>query len=258
MQKTAIVNTLLLAEERRHRILEVLHQSGKVVATQISQTLGVSEDTVRRDLREMEDAGLLVRVHGGALPVNSKVVSFARRAEQTTKAKRAIGAAAARLVKPGQVIIVDGGTTALEAARQLPLELRATVVTHSPPVAVALGQHVNLEVVLVGGRLLKELQVAVGAQTVAAFAEIRADWCFLGTCSLHPEAGLGASNLEEAYVRRAMIAGAAQTVALATADKLNSLTPYTLCPLSDLNLIITDAKTDLSAYEMLGLKVKRV
>src|SRR4029453_15208402 len=102
---------------------------------------GVSEDTIRRDLRELAEADLLQRVHGGALPHSPAVASFAVRQGQAPAAKQAIARAAAQLVRDGQVIILDGGTTTLQVAQLLPVDLRATVVTNSPPIAIARPEH---------------------------------------------------------------------------------------------------------------------
>src|SRR2546425_11319036 len=118
----------MLTAERRQHILETLRREGKVLATELSEALHVSEDTIRRDLRELSEAGLLQRVHGGALPRSPASASFAARQSQAPAAKEAIARAAAQLVHTGQVIILDGGTTTLLVAQRLPGDLRATVI----------------------------------------------------------------------------------------------------------------------------------
>src|SRR6516165_8194541 len=120
----------MLTRQRKRLILEKLRAEGHVIAKSISQELGLSEDTIRRDLRELAQEGLLQRVHGGALPASPAVTDFAGREMVASDAKKAIGQAAAAMVSPGQVVILDGGTTTQELARQLPSSLRATVVTH--------------------------------------------------------------------------------------------------------------------------------
>ncbi|MCC7361050.1 MAG: hypothetical protein IT317_16315 [Anaerolineales bacterium] len=118
------------------------------------------------------------------------------------------------------MIILDGGTTTLHVARQLPIDLRATVITNCPPIAMALCEHPQVEVVLAGGRLCKHSLVTVGAVTLEALEAIRADVCMLAVCRLHLEFGISVPDLEEAYLKRAMMAGAAEVMALARADKL--------------------------------------
>jgi DeoR/GlpR family transcriptional regulator of sugar metabolism len=248
----------VLAAERRQQILDTLHRDGKVLASALSLALNVSEDTIRRDLRELDEAGLLQRVHGGAMPRSGGWADFSARQEQAPAAKEAIARAAAQLVRTGQVIILDGGTTTLQVARQLGRDLRATVVTNCPPIAVALAEHPHVEVVVVGGRLYKHSLVTTGAVTVAGLGAIRADVCMLGVCSLHPEFGISVPDLEEAHVKRAMIAGAAEVLALAAADKLGTVAPYRVGPLSDLTHLVTESGVPdevLGPYRAAGLTV---
>ena len=250
-------NNMLSAERRQH-ILETLRRDGKVLATELSVALHVSEDTIRRDLRELAESGLLQRVHGGALPSSPAAASYAARQQQAPSAKAAIARAAARLLRDGQVILLDGGTTTLQVAQHLPIDLRATVITNSPPIAVALAEHPEIEIILIGGRLYKRSLVTIGAATVEALRMVRADICMLGVCSLHPEAGISVPDLEEAHVKRAMIAGAAEVVALASAEKLGTAAPYIVGPLSELTHLVTErsvAENALAAYRALGVTV---
>src|SRR5436309_703239 len=215
----------MLTEERRRSIVQTLQRDGKVLATELSKSLHVSEDTIRRDLRELAAAGVLQRVHGGALLRSPVTGGFTVRQQQDTGAKAAIARAAVRFIRPDQVIILDGGTTPLQVAQHLPPDLRATVITHSPPVALTLAEHPTVEVILIGGKLYKHELVAVGAATVEAFGHIRADLCFLGIGSIHPEVGISTFDLEEAAVKRAMIASAAEVVAITPAEKLGTAAP---------------------------------
>src|SRR5215469_2097151 len=126
----------MLTSQRKDYLLRILRETGQIVAKTVSQELGLSEDTVRRDLRELAEEGRLQRVHGGALPASPAVGDFSRRQQLSTQGKAAIGRAAAGMVRPGQVVLLDGGTTAVQVARHLALDLNATVVTHSPTIAV--------------------------------------------------------------------------------------------------------------------------
>src|SRR5215813_4024561 len=121
----------MLTSQRKQYILNILRRDGQVVAKTLSQELGLSEDTIRRDLRELAQEGLLQRVHGGALPASPAIADFAGREQIFMESKVAIGRAAAGLIKPGQVVILDGGTTCVQVARHLPPNLQATIVTHS-------------------------------------------------------------------------------------------------------------------------------
>jgi DeoR/GlpR family transcriptional regulator of sugar metabolism len=248
----------MLTEERRALILERLRTDGKIVAAELSAALAVSPDTVRRDLQELADAGLLRRVHGGALPPVVGAKSYAVRREQAPEAKAAIARATAKLLRDGQVILLDAGTTTLEVARHLPPELHATVITNSPPIAVALAEHPAVEVAVLGGTLEKDPQALVGAATIEALRSVRADVLVLGVCSLHPEIGITVLELEESYVKRAMIANAAEVVAVSSADKLGSAAPYVVAPLAELTHLVTERPGDeaqLAAYRQLGIDV---
>jgi DeoR/GlpR family transcriptional regulator of sugar metabolism len=248
----------VLTAERRQAILTWLERDGKVVASELVGALGVSEDTVRRDLRELAAHGLVQRVHGGALPPAPPAATFAQRLAIAPEAKAHLAEAALPLLDGAQVLLLDGGTTALELARRLPADRAMTVLTNSPPVAAELAAHPSAEVVLIGGRLLKVSQVTVGAPTVDALRQVRADVCVLGICSLHPELGVTALDHDEAHVKRAMVAASADVIALATADKLGTASPWLVAPLADLTHLVTDAGDDLTAgYAAAGVGVVR-
>ncbi len=250
----------MLTAQRRQFILEVLGRDQKVLSSELSKVLKVSEDTIRRDLRELAESGLLQRVHGGALLTSPATASYAQRQKQAPKEKEAIARAAAKLVCPGQVVLLDGGTTTLQVARHLPLELQATIVTNSPPVAIALADHPHIEVVMLGGQLDKKSLVNVGAATIEALGMIRADLCVLGVCSLHPEVGISVPSLNEAHVKRAMIARSAEVVGLATATKLDTAASYVVQSIQALTYLVTAptvANEMLIAYKNLGLTVIR-
>jgi DeoR/GlpR family transcriptional regulator of sugar metabolism len=248
----------VLTEERRHLILERLERDGKVVAADLSESLAVSPDTVRRDLRELAEAGLLRRVHGGALPAAVGARPYAVRREQAPAAKEAIARATSGLVRPGQVILLDAGTTTLEVARHLPPDLDATVITNSPPIAVALAEHPTLEVAMLGGTLMKDAHALVGAATVEALRSVRADVLVLGVCSLHPEIGITVMDLEESHLKRAMIENAAEVVAVSSAEKLGSAAPYVVGPIDELTHLVTERsvpRDQLAQYRALGIEL---
>jgi DeoR/GlpR family transcriptional regulator of sugar metabolism len=247
----------LLPEERRRIILEKLAMEGRVSAADLCRFLRVSEDTVRRDLRDLDEAGLLRKVHGGALPRAQAALAHGARAGVRQDAKQALAQVAAGLVRPGQVLFIDGGTTTLEVARALPRDLRATVLTVSPLVSLALAEHPGLEVHLPGGRLHPEALTTVGAQTVEALSQVRADLCLLGVCSLHAEAGITCAYAEEAVVKRTLIQNAAETVAVVTADKLGTVSPFVVAPVARLATLVTEASVpDAVRAPFLQLQVR--
>ena len=170
----------MLTAQRKQLILGRLATRGQIVAGELALELGTSEDTIRRDLRELAQQGKLQRVHGGALPASAATGDLQVRQRVSPDEKQALGRLGAQLIKPGQVVMLDGGTTALQVARQLPADLRATVITHSPNVAVELAAHRHLEIIVLGGRLFRHSMVNVGASVIEAAARFRADLFFMG------------------------------------------------------------------------------
>ncbi|MES2610514.1 MAG: DeoR/GlpR family DNA-binding transcription regulator [Pseudomonadota bacterium] len=228
----------MLTTQRKQLILQRLTQEGQVVAKALSDEWGISEDTVRRDLRELAADGKLQRVHGGALPASDAVGDLRVRQALAPDEKRLLGRTGAAMVRPGQVVILDGGTTSLQVVQHLPLDLRATVVTHSPVVAAALAGHAHIEVLSLGGRLYRHSMVNVGASVVEAAERLRADLFLMGVTGVHAEAGLSTGDFEEATVKRALHRRAAETVVLASTDKLGAASPFTVAALCELATLV--------------------
>lgn len=250
----------MLTAQRKKLILSRLLADGQIVAKDLAIELGLSEDTLRRDLRELAAAGKLQRVHGGALPLAPAEGGLAVRSQLSTKEKAALGRAGAALIRTGQMVILDGGTTALQVARQLDPHLRATIVTHSPPVAVALAEHRHVEVLMLGGRLFRHSMVNVGAMLIDAAARLRADLYLMGVTGVHPQAGLSTGDAEEAAVKRALHERAADTVVLASSEKLMAASAYVIAPLSQLSAVVVPAKTAERTMRQLrsaGVTVRR-
>jgi DeoR/GlpR family transcriptional regulator of sugar metabolism len=241
-------------------MLAVLARDGKLVASRLVDELGVSEDTVRRDLRDLAARGLVQRVHGGALPPAPQPGTFTDRQETWTDEKAAIARAVVELVADARVLLMDGSTTNLEVARLLPHTRVGTVLTNSPPIAAALADHPSLEVVMIGGRLDKRAPVTVGASAVDAIRRVRADACLLGVCALHPEVGLTTDDLDESEVKRAMVQAAGEVILPATSDKLRAGSAYLVASVAEVTHLVAEpgaADELLDPYRALGLSVLR-
>jgi DeoR/GlpR family transcriptional regulator of sugar metabolism len=252
----------LLKGERQRRILALLGAAGRVVATDLQDELGVSAYTVRRDLDELAEAGRLQREHGGALALAGSPVatSSAGRGPQSVAGRREVARAAATLLVPGQVVILDGGSTALALAEALPPGFTGTFVTHAPPAAAALAAHEGVEVVVVGGTLERRAMVTVGAQTIRTYESITADVLFLGVWSLHAGHGLSERYAEAAEVRRVLLGRADRVVGLATADRLGTVAPFGYGPADALTHLATERGADDAAvapFAELGVQVVR-
>lgn len=248
----------MLTRQRKTLILDMLRRDGQVVARHAAEEFGLSEDTIRRDLREMASEGLLRRVHGGAMPVAPDLPDFTTRRAISSDAKRRLGVAAASMVKPGWVVFLDGGTSNAEVARALPRDITFTVATHSPTIASELEHHPTAEVILIGGRLYKHSMVSTGASTMAQIALMRPDIFFLGVTAVHPARGLSTGDFEEAAIKRHIAACSSETVALLTAEKFDVVSPHSIMPVSALSgmIVQTGIKEDrLTPYRTMDVDI---
>ncbi|HHQ6014758.1 TPA: DeoR/GlpR family DNA-binding transcription regulator [Enterobacter hormaechei subsp. steigerwaltii] len=248
----------MLTSQRKQLILEKLEAEGQVQSTALSLFFSVSEDTIRRDLRELAAEGRLQRVHGGALPASSAIAPFAERQSVKMDAKKRVARLGAQLISPGQVVIIDGGTTTSELITFLPPDLRITVVTHSPGIALGLVDHPCIEVILIGGRLYKHSIVTVCAAAIEGINNIHADLFFMGVTGVHPEAGLTTGDYEEACIKRAFSGRAAETVVLASPEKINTASAFVIGDLSLVNTLVVENTTDerwVSALKEKGVAV---
>lgn len=242
----------MLTAQRKTTILDLLDRDGTVVAKDLASHWGVSEDTVRRDLRELAADGKLQRVHGGALPISLAAQDFEARRTIANAAKAAVAAHAAAMVTDGQTVFIDGGTTAQALCRALPRDRRATIITHSPTVAVELVAHPHVEVLLIGGRLYPHSVVAVGSLAAEQIASMSADLFFLGVSGVHPKAGLTTGDAEEAAIKRALCRRASETYVLASSEKVGAASPFRVVGFGDVAGAITDEATSAAAARALG------
>ncbi|HEY0811731.1 MAG TPA: DeoR/GlpR family DNA-binding transcription regulator [Pseudonocardia sp.] len=231
----------MLRAQRREWLVDRLRRDGRLIARDLATELAVSEDSVRRDLRELAAAGLCQRVYGGALPLSPAIADYSTRQDVAVASKERVAETAAALIRPGSVAIIDGGTTALAVVRALAPDLQATVVTHSPTVAVALADRPGIEVQLLGGRLFRHSMVTCGAATVEAAQGISADVFLLGVTGVHHEAGLTTGDADEAAMKRALARRAADTFVLASAEKIGAASQFLVLPISEVSGIVTDA-----------------
>jgi DeoR/GlpR family transcriptional regulator of sugar metabolism len=156
--------------------------------------------------------------------------------------------------------ILDGGTTARQVARHLSQTLQATVVTHSPTIALELTQYPNIDVIMIGGRLFKHSVVTVGAAAMDAISKIHADTYFMGVTGIHPKTGLTTGGFEEAAMKRALSRAAAETIVLASTEKLNAASPYEVVPLSEISAMIIDRSAEpelIRPYKRLKVQIIR-
>ncbi|MCQ8240449.1 DeoR/GlpR family DNA-binding transcription regulator [Rhizosaccharibacter radicis] len=219
-----------LPDERQQAILDHLGRNGRVLAAELAGLFGVSEDTVRRDLRDLAEAGLCRRVHGGAMPLSPQPRGIAERSRLAPERKQRLARRAAALVRdavlPGGLLFLDAGSTNLAVARALPPNLRIGIVTNMPAIAATLAGTSGLEVISIGGRVDPEVGGCLGARALREMSGFRFDMALLGACAVDAEAGLCAFHLEDGEMKRAAAAVAASVAAVATSDKLGTVAPF--------------------------------
>ncbi|MED7948820.1 DeoR/GlpR family DNA-binding transcription regulator [Streptomyces sp. BE20] len=252
----------MYAPERQQQILRLAQQRGRVDVPSLAEEFGVTQETIRRDLSTLDRAGLLRRVHGGALPTGVLNLEPGLAERDTTAAgeKERIAAATLALLPTEGSVLLDAGTTVSRLAALLPLDSPLTVVTHALPIAARLADHPALTLHLVGGRLRHRTQAAVDAWALRDLADVHADVAVVATNGFSPEVGLSTPDLAEAAVKRAMVAGARLTVLVADSSKYGARHFARFGSLEDIDILVTDTGlTDeqTAAIENHGPKVIR-
>ncbi|KAA0930672.1 DeoR/GlpR family DNA-binding transcription regulator [Streptomyces apricus] len=252
----------MYAPERQQEILRLARDGGRVDVVSLAEEFRVTPETIRRDLKALDRAGLLRRVHGGALPAGRLDFEpdLAERESTAADEKDRIAKAALAELPDEGTMILDAGTTVARLAGALPLEASLTVVTHSLPVAARLADHPGLQLHLVGGRVRHRTRAAVDAWALRAYGEIRADVVFLAANGFSAAHGLTTPDLAEAAVKRAALAAARRVVLLADSAKHGQEHFARFGDLGEVDLLITDSglsPEDAAAIERGGTEVVR-
>lgn len=248
------IQTQMLKRERQAFIMKQVNLHNRVLSADLGMMLKVSEDTIRRDLNELAEIGELVKVHGGALS-KSYHYDYAPNTTYALPEKTIIAQKAATLIEDGMYVMLGGGTTVRELVRLLPHKLKATFFTISLTTALQLCDHPTIEVIFLGGTLVKNSQISVGGEVISRLNEISADLCILGTNSINTE-GITDSDLEAVQVKKAMIRAAKRTAIVTISEKLNSAQRLRIGELNDLDFLVTElSPTDvqLTPYHNSGL-----
>lgn len=249
----------MLTEERHQLIRDRLAAEGKVLAGELASRFGVSEDTVRRDLRELAKAGQLRRVYGGAVAsAPFAAATIGQRGGHAVEEKLRLAKAAVGLLAAGQSLFIDGGTTNEAIARAIPRDIELTVATNSLGVASALAGHSLIELTMLGGRYVRDLGTCVGGDTLVAVAQLGADLFFLGSCGLDVSRGVTAFDSAEAEVKRAMARNSAGIVIAVTNDKLATAAPYRVAAPDAIRHLVVEKTAPVAIvgdFERLGAEI---
>ena len=247
----------MLGAQRKTHLLAILEQDGRVVAKTVAHDLGVSEDSIRRDLRELADEGRLVRVYGGALPVPPADRPVQLRQELATDSKERVARSAVDLIRPASTIVLDAGTTTLAMARLLPRDPSLTVITPSPAVALAVAEHSDARIILIGGELSRHSMVASGPLAMEAVQHLSADAFFLGVTGIDPVHALTTGSVDDAVTKRALAARSAATYVLGSEEKIGAVSHFPVIPLDAAAGIIVDPLDRNPLIEELPVATRR-
>lgn len=236
----------MLVEDRRKRILEIVEEEGSVAVDELAQRFDVSDMTIRRDLRLLQKNGFLKRVHGGATSNRGRSYEppFLLRAQEHNTAKIGIGKRAAQLVKDGDSIALDVGTTTLEIARNLKERQNLTVITPSLHIANVLANQSGIRLILPGGIVRDGELSMVGRLTEDALDRFHVDKLFLGVGGIDLEAGLTEFNVDDSQVKQALIRRAKECIVVTDSSKFGNVAFAAVAPISVVNVIVTDSDLD--------------
>ncbi|MGI9529533.1 MAG: DeoR/GlpR family DNA-binding transcription regulator [Acidimicrobiia bacterium] len=259
-RKPAMVEDSAMVEERRRLLVEAVNDTGRVVASQEADRFGVSEDTIRRDLRFLASQGLVQRVRGGALPVAPAAAPYQQRvADVSTEVTQLALRTAEYLSQAGGVIVLDGGATNLLVAEALEPSptMTMTVVTNSPGVGAAATNR-GIPTLMLGGLIDPTLGAAVDATATQALAGIRADKVVLGACAVHPDSGVSTTRADEVEFKRGLVAAGGEVIVVATHDKLMTAAPYVVAGTDAIDVLIAPAASDGVEFADTGVEVLHV
>jgi DeoR/GlpR family transcriptional regulator of sugar metabolism len=245
---------------RRDLILSRLGRGQAVVAKDLADEFGLSEDAIRRDLRALAAEGLCRRVYGGALPVSPATAPMAQRIDEARERKDALALAAATTIGRGEFLFLDSGSTNLALARRLPEEFDLTVATNSIDIAGVLLARPDLRLVLVGGQVDPLVGGCVDADAVQSVSRMNIDRCFVGACAVSPDGAVSAFHAADASFKRALVAASRENVALVTTGKLGERAPYRVARLGQIGCLVVEhdaGAADLRKLAKAGAKLLR-
>ncbi len=233
----------MLREERQHVILEQLQINQRVLTNELTALLNVSLDTVRRDLSELEKAGKLVKVHGGALAKDYQIpfqpTMVYKQDEKIQIAKKTID-----LIQDDISILLSGGTIILEVVKLIPKHFKGLIYTVSPLIALELAQRTEAKVILLGGAVTKDSYICTGTAVILQLASLQVDLCLLGANSISLQKGLTEFDWELAHIKQAMISASKKVAVLALSEKLEVIQEVKVCDFKQINYLITELKPE--------------
>ena len=242
----------LLPDERQRVILEKLRANGRVLAADLALEFNTSEHTIRRHLRDLVGEGYCKRVYGGALFLSPDRSFASTRTRGAVDRKTALAVAAASIVRPGQIVLLDAGSINAAIAQALPDNANLTVLTNSPQACMYLFDRAGFKVVMIGGRMGLQGGGASGATALLQIQQVKADVCFLSECAVNATEGITGFDAEDAELKRAMLRSSRQIAVAVTSERLMTVAPLFVAPASAIKHLIVEPDVSperLSALE---------
>ena len=227
-------------KERQQKIIDEVSINRKVSSSFLAEKLDVSEDTIRRDIKELDEQALLTKVHGGAISTIQKLYHYNEDVIYNRENKVRIALKAITLISDGMVIIMSGGTTNLMLAKLLPKNIKATIYTYSLPIAMQLTEHPLIETIFIGGKIHRSSMVTIGIDVIQYLSKLRVDIAFIGVSALSLKQGITDEGYEVSLIKKAMINASQRAVFLATSNKLNTILNYDVCSVNEIDAVVTD------------------
>lgn len=240
----------MLKAERQQIILNEVRRHNRVLLPDMADLVNVSVDTVRRDITELHRNKKLKKVHGGAISLGFHNYNFQSDEIYSKEKKLIIAEKSITLLRDGQVVLLTGGTTTMELARLLPVNLNLTCFTPSLPVASQLLAKPNVEIIFIGGKVSKDSQITIGGSAINMLSEISVDMCFLGTHSIDLSHGLTEFDWEIVQLKKSMIKASRKVVAPVISEKLNTIQRYKICDIGDIDILITELEPENSLLDL--------
>jgi len=248
----------MLKKERQAFILHQVNLHNRVLSTDLSLHMKVSDDTIRRDLQELAEAGKIIKVHGGALSSSFHHNPSTPEDIYSYDKKKIIAQKANKLLRNGMFILSSGGTTIMELARSLSPDLHATFLSCSVPAVLEYSNHPKCEVIMIGDKVSKNSKFSAGPEAISRIRQLNCDLCFMGINALDIRHGITDNDWDVVQVKKAMIESSQKLVCLTIAEKINTRQPIEVCEATKIDLLITERSPDdelLLPYRKAGITV---
>lgn len=248
----------MLKKERHVYIMRQLNLHNRVLNSELCKALGISEDTVRRDLQELSESEQLIKVHGGAISIGFNDVNFGLHHVYSRSEKNVIASKAIQLIENDMFVMTTGGTTILEMVNHLPVTLKATFITGSIPVVNSCLNHPNIQTIVIGDKVSHISKLTYGEDALHKIKQMKADLCFMGTNAIDLNHGLTDNDWDVVQIKKAMLSVSKKVVCMVISEKLQSFQPISVCDISEIDYLITELKPGhdlLRPYREAGITV---